>query len=220
MSNLIKYIKFNNQYIKLHEGEFDRYSVIKGEAYRINTGEIYIYRGKYIEGQSNAVGLYIDADNEFIAVGDPEINDSYIIQHDTTTSNLLNNIKNMPSKNFPSDIEKPASPTSNSDSPRRKKTESKTPEKRKLNNTKRMKRDQPLQFTINKEDDPMVRVIKERINSSTFTMEDIYNAVENETTGYNLFYGLLIRPNMNWKSFITWCDILGVEPILTIRDKD
>jgi len=208
----IQYIKIDDKFIKLHT-EFDEYSVVKDDAYLVND-QIFIYRGKYIKSQKpKLVGLYLKDDGTFITVGKSEIPKSCIVKKNNdnnSLSSLLSNIRKMetPSTNKSTSSSRVAA----------KKTTTK--EKRKLENNKRIKRDEVLSFTIFAEDDPMVRIIKEKINSISLTMADIYNTVENDSVGYNLFYGLSTRPNMTWKTFEIWCNILEVEPNLTIRDKD
>jgi len=203
----IQYIKVNDKFIKLHT-EFDEYSVVKNDAYMVND-QIYIYRGKYLKTkQPKLPGLYLKEEGTFVTVGKSELTKDNIVKNNenNSLSSLLSNIRKMdvPSKEKKKEtVKKPA-----------------TKEKRKLDNNKRIKRDEVLNFTIYTDDDPMVRIIKEKINSISLTMADIYDAVENDNAGYNLFYGLSTRPNMNWKTFESWCNILNVEPDLPIRDKD
>ena len=203
----IQYIKDNDKFIKLHT-EFDEYSVVKNDAYLIND-QIFIYRGKYIKNskQPKLAGLYLKENGTFVTVGKSNLTKDDIVDNNENSSlkSLLTNIRKM-------DVGKKE----------KKETAKKTQvkEKRKLDNNKRIRRDEVLNFTIFAEDDPMVRIIKEKINSISLTMSDIYESVDNDNLGYNLFYGLSTRPNMNWKTFQTWCDILEVEPDLTIRDKD
>lgn len=202
----IQYIKDNDKFIKLHT-EFDEYSVVKNDAYIVND-QIYIYRGKYIKSkQPKPTGLYLKEDGTFVTIGKSELSKNDIVSNNENNSlrSLLTSIKSMDTGE------------------KKEKKEPKktgTREKRKLENNKRIKRDDVLNFTIFTEDDPMVRIIKEKINSISLTMADIYEASESDNQGYNLFYGLSTRPNMNWKTFEAWCNILNVEPDLTIRDKD
>jgi len=206
----IQYIKIDDKFIKLHT-EFDEYSVVKDDAYMIGE-KIYIYKGKYIKSkQPKPVGLYLKSDGTFITVGKSEITKDDIVKKSGTDSlsSLLSNIRKMDSTTTNSKTSSKVSV---------KKTSS-TKEKRKLENNKRIKRDEVLNFTIFNEDDPMVRIIKEKINSITLTMADIYDIVDSDSIGYNLFYGLSTRPNMTWKTFEIWCNILDVEPNLTIKDK-
>jgi len=207
----IQYIKIDDKFIKLHT-EFDEYSVVKDDAYLVND-QIFIYRGKYIKSQKpKLVGLYLKDNGVFTTVGKSEISKDCIVKKNNdnnSLSSLLSSIRKMDTSN---------SKSTNNTKVSVKKTTIK--EKRKLENNKRIKRDEVLSFTIFAEDDPMVRIIKEKINSISLTMADIYNAVESDSVGYNLFYGLSTRPNMTWKTFEIWCTILEVEPNLTIRDKD
>jgi len=208
----IQYIKIDNKFIKLHT-EFDEYSVVKNDAYMVND-QIYIYRGKYIKSQQpKQPGLYLKDNGVFTTVGKSNISKDSIVN---TTNNNENNSLN--SLLFRIKKMEPSNSNNKNNKVAVKKISNK--EKRKLENNKRIKRDEILNFTIFNEDDPMVRIIKEKINSISLTMADIYNAVETDSVGYNLFYGLSTRPNMTWKTFEIWCNILEVEPNLTIRDKD
>jgi len=205
----IQYIKVDDKFIKLHT-ELDEYSVVKDDAYIVND-QIFIYRGKYIKSQQpKLAGLYLKDDGTFVTVGKSGLSKDDIVKKETNSiSSLLSSIRKM-------DI--PNSGNKNANKVSVKKTSNK--EKRKLENNKRIKRDEVLNFSIFQDDDPMVRIIKEKINSISLTMSDIYEAVESDSVGYNLFYGLSTRPNMTWKTFEIWCRILEVEPDLTIRDKD
>lgn len=207
----IQYIKVNDKFIKLHT-EFDEYSVVKDDAYLVND-QIYIYRGKYIKSQQpKLVGLYLKDNGVFTTVGKSDISKDCIVKkNENSLNSLLLNIRQMSSANT-------NKTTNNPNKVSVKKTTTK--EKRKLENNKRIKRDEVLNFAIFNDDDPMVRIIKEKINSISLTMADIYNVVDNDSIGYNLFYGLSTRPNMTWKTFEIWCNILEVEPNLTIKDKD
>jgi len=206
----IQYIKVNDKFIKLHT-EFDEYSVVKDDAYLVND-QIFIYKGKYIKSkQPKPTGLYLKDDGTFIKVGKSDISKDSIVKKDNndSLSSLLSNIRKM---------DKPTGTKNSTSKVSVKKTSAK--EKRKLENNKRIKRDEVLNFSIFPEDDPMVRIIKEKINSISLTMADIYEVVDSDSVGYNLFYGLSTRPNMTWKTFEVWCNILEVEPNLTIKDKD
>jgi len=209
----IQYIKLDDKFIKLHT-EFDEYSVVKGDAYLVDD-QIYIYRGKYIKSQQpKPTGLYLKDNGVFTKVGKSDISKDSIVKNKNNDSlnSLLSNIRSMEVA--------PSSKTKNTSNSKISVKKVSTKEKRKLENNKRIKRDEVLNFTIFNEDDPMVRIIKEKINSISLTMSDIYSAVESDSVGYNLFYGLSTRPNMTWKTFEIWCNILEVEPNLTIKDKD
>jgi len=209
---IMQYIKVDDKFIKLHT-EFDEYSVVKNDAYMVND-RIYIYRGKYIKSQQpKLTGLYLKENGVFTTVGKSDLTEKDIVKknNNESLSSLLSNIKKM----------EPSTNNKNNNSSKISVKKSSTiKEKRKLENNKRIKRDEVLNFTIFNDDDPMVRIIKEKINSISLTMADIYDAVESDSVGYNLFYGLSTRPNMTWKTFEIWCDILEVEPNLTIRDRD
>jgi len=209
--NQIQHVKVDDKFIKLHD-EFDEYSVVKGDAYVVND-QIFIYRGKYIKSQQpKLVGLYLKDDGRFITVGKSTITEDDIVKKDegTNLNSILSNIRKM---------ETVSKKTSTNSGKISVKKSSISKEKRKLDNKKRIKREEVLNFAIYNDDDPMVRIIKEKINSISLTMADIYEAVETDSIGYNLFYGLSTRPNMTWKTFEIWCNILNVEPNLTIKDR-
>lgn len=106
---------------------------------------------------------------------------------------------------------------------RKRKNETPKKPKRKLNNSFRINRDQPLNLdNLNYSDtnDVMVKLIKEKINElGNFTMNDVYDKLASNDA-YNLFYGLATRDSMNWKTFETWCDILDLEPEVIVRNKE
>lgn len=74
-----------------------------------------------------------------------------------------------------------------------------------------------IRFEINDDDDLMVRLIKERINEVSITMNDVYEMYPTE--GYNLYYGLLNRNTITFKSLQKWCEITNSEFDMVIRDK-
>ena len=99
------------------------------------------------------------------------------------------------------------------------KTDAKINEKRKAIKKSSIQRaNDYLKFEINEEDDIMVRLIKERINDSFITMNDVYEKYENE--GYNLYYGLLRRNTITLKSLEKWCNITNSEFEFIIKAKD
>jgi hypothetical protein len=217
MADKISYIKIDDKFVKLHS-KFDSLSVIKDDAYVIKD-KVYIFKGNYPpdktknnRGKKNT-GLYRKDDGTFVTVGKSELSvDDVIVQKEQNESlnNLLSSIKKLE----PETTEEKKSKISI------ERTSQQTKEKRKLNNARRIKRDEIINLTIFDDDDLMVRILKEKLNSSSLTMADIYEALGNdERQGYNLFYGLSTRPNMTWKTFEIWCDILDAEPCIIIKDK-
>lgn len=75
--------------------------------------------------------------------------------------------------------------------------------------TNRVSGDDVVKFDISVDDDMFVTKIKEVINEKSLTLNEIYTAVGDKGTGYNMFYGLRQRTNMKLSVFERWLEILG-----------
>jgi len=69
-----------------------------------------------------------------------------------------------------------------------------------------------IKYEINDNDDQLVAAMKELINNSHIKKSELYSFV-GRTDGYNLYYSLL-QGRISWKRVETWCNILGVSPII------
>jgi hypothetical protein len=77
-----------------------------------------------------------------------------------------------------------------------------------------------LRYVIKEDDDDMVRLLKETINSCQITSQDVYDVMGSQSKGYNLTYGLDQRPTITWQSFVKWADILGMRVKLSLIDAE
>lgn len=85
------------------------------------------------------------------------------------------------------------------------------PTSRKKGSSKRIAGHEKLTLDHNDDDDLLVRLIKTHVNEGHFTLEQIYDAIGDNSTGYNMFYGLKTRKTMTIESFQRWIEILGGE---------
>lgn len=163
------------------------------------------YLGAFDENEKLKYGIYYDFENENLVYA---YNGKYkytlkdVFEEEKEESNgflslssdVLNDIKNI-------------------------KTDESIKEKRKAIKKSSIQRaNDYLKFEINENDDIMVKLIKERINDSLITMNDVYEKYENE--GYNLYYGLLNRNTITLKSLEKWCNITNSEFEFIIKAKE
>jgi hypothetical protein len=73
-----------------------------------------------------------------------------------------------------------------------------------------------INYAIKDEDEDFVKILKEVINESNVTLEDLYDFYD-ERTGYNMYYGLLKRTSVTEVSIGKWCEFLGYDYCLTLR---
>lgn len=205
-------IKYNDIFVKVNRGDLpdNHEEMVIGEAYVLDNS-VYIYKGLYDENltpKQTKNGLYYDANEEaYIVTDDSDLSVDDIVD---TLGSILNNIKKM--STVRNDIKKSSTKSSSSKSKR-----DSSASRKKLPAGKRTRRDDILNMTINENDNLLVKLIKEAINSSNITMNDIYK--EHDADGYNLFYGLSTRNNLQWESFEKWCAILDMEYDVILQKK-
>jgi hypothetical protein len=83
-----------------------------------------------------------------------------------------------------------------------------------------LRENEPLEYEIMDDDDDMVRMVKDEINSKGITTTDVYNVSSTPNAGYNLIYGLRKRPTMAYKTFQKWAEILDMEVVVTLKEKN
>ena len=101
---------------------------------------------------------------------------------------------------------------------KKKKEKKEVKVKRTLPTNRRTRRDEVVFIKHYDDDEPMVTLIKNQVQQLGISMNFLYEKMPKENA-YNLYYGLATRNTMNWKTFCIWCDILGLEPEITVRDK-
>jgi len=77
-----------------------------------------------------------------------------------------------------------------------------------------------LYYEINDKDNKIVRLIKELVNSSKITMDDLYNKIQDRSKAYNLNYGLRTRHSMKIDIVERWADVLNMNVEVTLVDKE
>jgi hypothetical protein len=75
---------------------------------------------------------------------------------------------------------------------------------------------EPIVYEILEDDNDIKASLKEYINQSGLTLQDMYDKI-GQTNGYNMFYRLKEKGQLGLKSINKWCDILGVVPYLAFR---
>jgi hypothetical protein len=73
-----------------------------------------------------------------------------------------------------------------------------------------------IQYEINENDNELVRIIKENINSSKISLQDLYERVGNQSKAYNLFYGLSNRQTITYEKFCQWMKLLNCKHEIVI----
>jgi len=177
------------------------YEVIEANKFAFSfEGSVYPYRGVTTNDAlkfEEQYGIYYNLDDEeYNIIGDSEYSENDIEEESegfTLDGDLLNGIKNI----------------KNDENIKKKKKANKKTTTQRANDF--------IRFEINDEDDLMVRLIKERINECNITMNDVYEKYPTE--GYNLYYGLLNRSTITFKSLQKWCEITNSEFEMSIKDK-
>jgi hypothetical protein len=197
----------DGKYVPIHENEINEYDeIIVGEIYKYEN-KYYMYYGKQEEQEKP--GIYLnDDESNFVVVSYRK--DNYTFNEDNIIDIEDNSdifkINEAPHVEEEPEVEKP-------------KKEPKEKIKRKsVNRERKYNRDDILFLEVKLEDSDMVRLIKEKLNERKITLDYIYK-IEGNANGYNLFYGLQTRNNLRWDAFLKWCDILEVEPVLSLIDK-
>jgi ribosomal protein S25 len=234
MKKYIKKEKDGKYYIAhdksdINDDDFDISSMKVNHFYKMG-GFFYQYYGeedKFTEDElSSKTGFFLSYIENDDGIIEPELqfyesseddrayNEHDLVERSTNTdvtnkdeykNKLLENIKSMNTR------------------PKKNKYENtkKAPKKkiRCLKNDTRNKKDDKIKIAIEDDDEVFVRVLKEVINSSNITLNDIYEYFGNQQ-GYNLFYGLNTRSAISEQSLAKWCEFLGCEYMLVIRKKD
>lgn len=222
MNDVSYKVKYNNVYHDVYK-EITPESKI-GVPYLVNN-DVYIYQGCISNSESlheNSEGLYYDLYNEeYFAVGNPISTINDLIVQDTTPDiqKLINKIKKL-------DIKKPVKPKKRLIIKANLSSENKTSKKTEM---RRMDKDEPMYFEISSNDELLVQIVKDFINSHEIYYSDLedyvfrnnLNGEEKSTkTEYNLFYGLKHRNTMTWEIFELWCDILKIDVTMTIKERE
>ena len=93
-----------------------------------------------------------------------------------------------------------------------------------LNSINRKKRsvasESSIQYDINKDDEELVVLIKNEINSAKISLQDIYNSglFKDYSQGYNLYYSLTKHRQITESRLKTWATILGKKITVSIED--
>lgn len=90
---------------------------------------------------------------------------------------------------------------------------------RNIRKTKQRNDDDVLKYEITPEDNSLVQLLKEYINSIELHTSDVYSYFENDGDAWNLIYGLRKRSSITWDYFLNWMNVLNCEIDLTIIPK-
>jgi hypothetical protein len=218
-SGKTSYVKVNGIFIKVH-GKLPKETsdMIKGDAYYFKESkEIYIYYGTVYNDEITKAGLYISDEDEndvvlleYSEVDEKPITRNDVIQKDINTNfanNIFDRAKSIEDKNRKEE-----------ESNHKNDEEKKSKRRRKPDNQKRLDRNDVIHIPIEEDDDVMVSIIKEKINESGITMDEVYNKKGNQK-GYNMYYGLLGRHTISIKSVEDWCDVLNCTFDIILRSK-
>jgi hypothetical protein len=185
---------FNDNILPVNEIDDD--GIEQGKAYDL--GE-YGHEGAYVFSDEGGNGTFsTDEAGEIVVEGDA----LEIIAETKTKSNI-----------DVSFLSKAASITNDDIAKKKKKNAVASAEqsssKRKAGSSKRIAAHEKLSFELNDEDDLLVRLVKTQVNEGHVTLEQVYDSCEDNSTGYNMFYGLKTRKTMTVESFERWVEILG-----------
>jgi hypothetical protein len=213
-----KFIKDNDIYLS-YDGKFNRGKAEPNKAYSFRD-KIYIYRGfittEEIENDKETKeapsGVYINSDTDKLV--------RIRIEDHTYSSNDILVTEQVSSKNKEKfkeifDIGKNVAKVEEENKKKKVTTKKTAKEKRKLENDRRIKRNEIIKLRIRDDDNLLVQTIKNEINESEVTMNDIYSYFS--SAGYNMFYGLSTRSTITWEIFEKWCEFLGIEPEINLK---
>lgn len=84
---------------------------------------------------------------------------------------------------------------------------------------RKAKNESYLFYPISEEDSEIIILLKNTINESKLTMQDIYNKL-GSSKGYNLHYGLMKRNEIKLSSLQAWADIMNKKIFVQFTDND
>jgi len=76
-----------------------------------------------------------------------------------------------------------------------------------------------LKYVIFDEDDDMVKLIKETINEKNITLQEVYNTIGTEGSGWNLVYGLRTRHSISYEGMEKWANVLDMKIEIKLIDR-
>jgi hypothetical protein len=79
------------------------------------------------------------------------------------------------------------------------------------------KTNETITFVINENDDEFKASLKNLINNSGITTQDIYD-IKSQNNGYNMIYSLRKKGQLGIDRIKAWCNILHKKPVLTFVD--
>lgn len=93
--------------------------------------------------------------------------------------------------------------------------------KTKRNTSKQSENNVIINYDIHKDDEELVVLIKNEINMSQITLQDIYNSnlFETDSQGYNLYYSLGKHRQITEGRLKLWATVLGKQIVVLIEDK-
>lgn len=74
-----------------------------------------------------------------------------------------------------------------------------------------------IKYEIIDSDNELVTAMKKAVNNAHIKKSELYSIV-GRTEGYNLYYSLK-KGVISWKRVETWCNIIGVQPMITFIKK-
>ena len=90
----------------------------------------------------------------------------------------------------------------------------------KKNNKRVASSTQKISYTVQEKDSIEVKKLKEIINKSNITLQDLYDRFPDENLkAYNLYRNLSINFNVQQNTLREWLDILGYELQITFKKK-
>jgi hypothetical protein len=84
------------------------------------------------------------------------------------------------------------------------------------NQERKAKSEEVLFYPISEDDSDMLIMLKNTVNESQITLQQIYQAV-GSCQGYNLHYGLLTRNEIKLKTLEAWGSILGRKLVVSFQ---
>lgn len=74
-----------------------------------------------------------------------------------------------------------------------------------------------INFEINEEDNEIAVALKNLINDSEITVQEIYD-IKGQRDGYNMIYSIKRRQQLGLDRLLEWCKVLNKKPVINFVD--
>ena len=182
--------------------DFDEVEYLEeGKAYSFEDGNIYAYYGKLQDGKDNPPGLYLDDNDDIVLLEYLEGSEITLdkVMDRKQYEEFMDKIHKLKDASVMAEIQ-------------RKKEDTLPTNQRKRN---------PLHFEISPNDDDVVRLLKQAINSKNITLQDVCKAIGNDSRGINLVNSIRkTKGGITYKTLLAWCKVLNMRAEFKLVDMD